>query len=112
MLPVLIAAACWAAAGYVVGSDALERQKSFHDEVEHAKKFELAQNKKIEDLNKKVNDNFDMLTSLAAHQEECQHENTAELQARINRLEAALGLNEATKEELEKLKDELENKNA
>jgi histidinol dehydrogenase len=111
MLPVLIAAACWAAAGYVVGSDALERQKSFHDEVGHAKKFELSQ-EEIEDLNKKVNDNLETLIDLAARQKECQYEDTAELKARIHRLETALGLNEATKEELEKLKIELENKNA
>lgn len=111
MLPVLIAAACWAAAGYVVGSDALKHQKSFHDEVEHAKKFEMSQNKKIETLNKRVNDASDTLTYLTARQEEC-HEGTAELKARLHRLETSLGLNEATKEELEKLKAEMENKNA
>lgn len=111
MLPVLIAAACWAAAGYVVGSDALGRQKSFHDEVEHAKNFELAQDRKIKDLGKKIDERFETLTNLAAQQEECQQD-TAELKARIHRLETSLGLNAATKEELEKLKAELENKNA
>lgn len=111
MLPALIAAACWAAAGYVVGSDALKRQKTFREEVDYIKERELQQDKKISEAVSQLHRCLETLSNMTKRKDNEHAKQIEELEQRIKELESEL-VNPASEQELKDLKASVESKNA